>query len=114
MLLRREPGLHPEECIGSGQVAQARKKEGKIWRAGLRGKDRPGLFNGVPQELIQGSPPFHHAVLLRPPSQFSFSRGWFAVQPQKSKGTIPAGSRALSPLPSSPPKPERNRTRNVR
>ena len=29
MLLRREPGLHPEECIGSGQVAQARRRSAR-------------------------------------------------------------------------------------
>ena len=84
-----------------GQVAQARKKESKIQRTGFRGKDRPGLFDDVPRLVEHLSPfpsycssPYAVAILFN-------SRGRFAVQPQKSKGIIPAGSPILSPLPSS-------------
>ena len=57
LFLYREPGLHPEKRSGSGQVAQARKKKGEIGHAGL--KNCPGLLDGVPQSLVEDSPPWH-------------------------------------------------------
>ena len=79
MFLHREPGLHPEKCIGSGQVAQAGEKQGRIGLTCLRVKDGPGLFSWSASRPGQGPASLASCRLSPSTSQF-FSRAQFALQ----------------------------------